>query len=334
MIEVGILKNFDNGTYKAGVQLAGSLTTYFDNVNVAKNIPSAAMVVGNYVIVAIPGGNPRDACVIATWPQGSPGGGMEVHGNEYHDPNFATEAALATHAATAAAHHAVHLKTLADHPLTIIPTMDDAHIPAAITRDAEVFLLQKRGMDEWWKNMDGWTQVTANGGSDSHTLMRLTMVTSANLNGRVCRHTGACRGAPQWDGQRGFTRVWIGSPPADSEIRFYIVHLDESFDPLIDTEEHGGFKIVGGDIYATNADGTTEKATDTGVNLGQGGNRTLEVRGVDANKIEFYVDEVLKVTHTENYPTVHTSNYCYAIEVKNSAAANKKIRVTYCRHTD
>lgn len=75
MIEIGILKNFDSGTYKAGVQLAGSLTTYFDDISVAKNIPSSALVIGNYVIVAIPGGNPRDACVIATWPGGSPGGG-------------------------------------------------------------------------------------------------------------------------------------------------------------------------------------------------------------------------------------------------------------------
>jgi hypothetical protein len=75
MIEVGILKNFDSETYKAGVQLAGSLTTYFDDISVAKNIPSGAMVIGNYVIVAIPGGNPRDACVIATWPGGTPGGG-------------------------------------------------------------------------------------------------------------------------------------------------------------------------------------------------------------------------------------------------------------------
>jgi len=74
MIEVGILKNFDSGTYKAGVQLAGSLTTYFDDISVAKNIPLSALVLGNYVILAIPQGNPRDACVIATWPQGSPGG--------------------------------------------------------------------------------------------------------------------------------------------------------------------------------------------------------------------------------------------------------------------
>ena len=70
MIEIGILKNFDSGTYKAGVQLAGSLTTYFDGISVARNIPSLALVVGNYVIVAIPAGNPRDACVIAAWPSG------------------------------------------------------------------------------------------------------------------------------------------------------------------------------------------------------------------------------------------------------------------------
>jgi hypothetical protein len=70
MIEVGILKSFDSGTYKAGVQLAGSLTTYFDDISVARNIPSSALVIGNYVILAMPGGNPRDACVIATWPGG------------------------------------------------------------------------------------------------------------------------------------------------------------------------------------------------------------------------------------------------------------------------
>jgi hypothetical protein len=70
MIEVGILKNFDSGTYKAGVQLTGSLTTYFDGISVAKNIPSSAMIIGNYVILAVPGDNPRDACIIAAWPSG------------------------------------------------------------------------------------------------------------------------------------------------------------------------------------------------------------------------------------------------------------------------
>ena len=67
MIQIGILKNFDSGTYKAGVQLAGSLTTYFDNLNVARNIASGDMVIGRSVIVVIPQGNPRDAVVIAVF---------------------------------------------------------------------------------------------------------------------------------------------------------------------------------------------------------------------------------------------------------------------------
>jgi hypothetical protein len=95
MIDIGVLKNFNSTTYRAGVQLAGSLTTYFDDISVARNIPAAAMVSGNFVIVATPGENPRDACIIATWPSGSPGGGMEEHGNEYHDPDFEQEGVAA-----------------------------------------------------------------------------------------------------------------------------------------------------------------------------------------------------------------------------------------------
>ncbi|MGQ9676543.1 MAG: hypothetical protein ACUVX1_12850 [Chloroflexota bacterium] len=72
MIQIATLKNFDRATYKAAVQLTGSLTTYFDNVSVARNIPEGSMALGNYVILAIPGGNPKDACVVATWPGGTP----------------------------------------------------------------------------------------------------------------------------------------------------------------------------------------------------------------------------------------------------------------------
>jgi hypothetical protein len=67
MIEVGILKNFNGTTYQAGVQLAGSITAYFDNVNVARNIAPADMVTGRSVVLAIPGNNPKDAVVIAVF---------------------------------------------------------------------------------------------------------------------------------------------------------------------------------------------------------------------------------------------------------------------------
>jgi len=67
MLEIGILKNFDVGTYKAGIQLAGSLTTYFDDANVARNIASGEMIAGRHVILAVPQENPRDAVVIAVF---------------------------------------------------------------------------------------------------------------------------------------------------------------------------------------------------------------------------------------------------------------------------
>ena len=67
MLEIGILKNFDSGAYKAGVQLAVSLTSYFDDVNVARNIASGEMITGRHVILAVPQDNPRDACVIAVF---------------------------------------------------------------------------------------------------------------------------------------------------------------------------------------------------------------------------------------------------------------------------
>jgi len=73
MLHLGIVKTFDSENHKAGVQLVGSLTTYLDDISVSVSIASSAMVVGNYVLVAIPGGNPRDACVVASWPAGSSG---------------------------------------------------------------------------------------------------------------------------------------------------------------------------------------------------------------------------------------------------------------------
>jgi hypothetical protein len=67
MIEIGILKTWDSANYKAGVQLAGSMAAYLDNIPVARNIAADQMTVGRHVILAIPGGNPKDACIIAVF---------------------------------------------------------------------------------------------------------------------------------------------------------------------------------------------------------------------------------------------------------------------------
>jgi len=67
MISIGTLKSFNSTDYRAEVQLAGSIAAYLDNIPVARNIASDQMIVGRHVIVAIPGDNPKDACVIAVF---------------------------------------------------------------------------------------------------------------------------------------------------------------------------------------------------------------------------------------------------------------------------
>jgi hypothetical protein len=67
MIEKGILKGYDPVNHRATVQLAGSLTTYFDSVRVARNIPADDMVLGRHVFISIPDNNPGNAAIIAVF---------------------------------------------------------------------------------------------------------------------------------------------------------------------------------------------------------------------------------------------------------------------------
>jgi hypothetical protein len=67
MLEKGILKQYDSINHRAGIQLAGSLTTYFDNVRVARNITADEMVLGRHVFIAIPDNNPGNAAIIAVF---------------------------------------------------------------------------------------------------------------------------------------------------------------------------------------------------------------------------------------------------------------------------
>ena len=66
MIEIGILKKWHSATYTADVQLTVS-ATYFDQVPVSRDIASGEMVAGRHVVIAVPGGNPKDAVVIGVF---------------------------------------------------------------------------------------------------------------------------------------------------------------------------------------------------------------------------------------------------------------------------
>ena len=64
----GMLKSFNSGDYTATVQLASSYKVYLEDVAVARNLPSAEMVVGRKVaVVFFDEHNVKEAVVIAVY---------------------------------------------------------------------------------------------------------------------------------------------------------------------------------------------------------------------------------------------------------------------------
>ncbi len=68
MIKKAILKAWYSSTYTATIQISGSNKAYLEDIKVARNIPSAEMVIGrNLAVIFLDKSNPGDAVVIAVY---------------------------------------------------------------------------------------------------------------------------------------------------------------------------------------------------------------------------------------------------------------------------
>jgi len=68
MIKKGIIKSFDSATYKATVQIAGSLSVWLEGIPVSVSIPATEMVVGRTcAVLFLDESNPNDAIVTAVY---------------------------------------------------------------------------------------------------------------------------------------------------------------------------------------------------------------------------------------------------------------------------
>ena len=64
----GTIKSFDSGTYKATIQVAGSLSVWLSGVAVALNIPAAKVVAGrSCAVLFFDPSNPADAVITAVY---------------------------------------------------------------------------------------------------------------------------------------------------------------------------------------------------------------------------------------------------------------------------
>lgn len=161
-----------------------------------------------------------------------------------------------------------------------------------------------------WISLDGYTQ-TKDGTSETY------------INGATVKLLA--QGGEDNDCQVRSTGTWYVLTTAGKKVtvEFPIMHAllagsrtiwaymtKSATCPPSDTVTHLGFKIVNNDIFASNADGTTQKTTDTGVNLGIGNMLVLLKFVFDpGTDCKFYVDNVLKATHTDNLPTTYVEYY-------------------------
>ena len=67
-IRRGVIKSFDSQSYKATVQVAGSLSVWLEDVPVARNIAAGEMVVGrSCALIFVAETNPSDAVLVAVY---------------------------------------------------------------------------------------------------------------------------------------------------------------------------------------------------------------------------------------------------------------------------
>ena len=319
MLSIGTLKSFNSTDYRAEVQLAGSIAAYLDNIPVARNIASDQMIAGRHVIVAIPGDNPKDACVIAVWDAAAGGGGGGGGGASNFLALTDTPASYAGQAGkypkvNAAADALEFGLALDAHKARHEIYGDDVLNFFALLFNGRKFLFES------WKSRDGWTDYTDGTGSITSSVLMLKLLTGVNINSHSGVRTDYVLGGPHQAGVRAQIYAFAWGTPADTEFRFYLLRNTGAVPP-VDTNEHGGFKIINGVVYASNADGVTEKVTNTGVTIPTWGGATFEIRGVGGNTIKFYVNGVLKATHTENLPA--NNNYCLILILKNTVAAGR-----------
>lgn len=68
MIKKAILRSFDAESYTATVQVAGSLSSWLEDVPVSRAIPAAEMIAGRAcALLLLAPSNPKDSAIVAVW---------------------------------------------------------------------------------------------------------------------------------------------------------------------------------------------------------------------------------------------------------------------------
>lgn len=158
-----------------------------------------------------------------------------------------------------------------------------------------------------WNSVDGYTI----GGDSGYSVLpqgaSLLLRTGSQNN----------RDAYIYSKDRWWSLVTIGKLISIEFLLYYInssnanvltwLRMEVNFtDPPNETATHFGWRITGKRISASNADGSNRTMTDTGIDVSYPSYDRLRLRMnfIPGEKIEYYINNILKATHTTNLPTI------------------------------
>jgi len=152
-----------------------------------------------------------------------------------------------------------------------------------------------------FESLDGWYQITSGSGSVGLTYGRYldldTGATSGSEAGVSKRPQYPICGPPTWGKDRRLrTYVHFQNVQTGASDVAWMISGETG------TSEHIGFKVIGGTLYGTVADGTAESTLSIQT-VANGDDLLLEVVFTSGTEAEFFVDGVSQGTLSSNLPT-------------------------------
>jgi len=123
-----------------------------------------------------------------------------------------------------------------------------------------------------------------------------------------------------------WTISFVGAAFSDND--FWLLLTKGAASPPTMTKYHIGFHLDDMNIFATSADDTTQETTDTDINISAGAQQTrlkaVFTAGVD---VKFYVNDVLKVTHSTKIPAGAAEANQLLVSLRTNESAAKEFEI-------
>lgn len=175
-------------------------------------------------------------------------------------------------------------------------------------------------LEMFFESIDGYIYEFDPDGAISATLCLLVIKAGPTIDSRAGVGAGGLVGCV-WAKNPSF-QIFLRLPLATSQNAYFGMGGSQVMDsPPV--EDFAGFYIENGTLYAQNSnDGNITSTEITGIDITE--NHAYRIATDYGTDIKFYVDDVLKATHSTNLPTFNGDNM-FSASIKNTAAANRWI---------